>query len=247
VYSTCHQYVARHRGGRSASIESTAYKFYCIKVVHIPVSIRTTTFNRHIGVKWLLLILNTLILSTVLLLIILSVSGFYLFKVMRLLFRVYTSILFTALSLIKLRASVYYFLKTTILLVCGVIPVYFWNLEVRKKYNISVRNFIGKMSEPGERNEGGGPGKPSCISSNINMSFVSESSLIYFGLAEYSWMYHVLNTFICYTFVQYITYPFFDMCLNMCLIMCPMCPLALCVITTCLLVTISNCSSRYGE
>jgi hypothetical protein len=117
------------------------------------------------------------------------------------------------------------------------------NLEVRKKYYLAVRKIIGKMSEPGERSGGGGPGKPYYISSNINMSFASESSIIYFGLSEYSWMYHVLDTFICYTFVQYITYLSFDMCR----IMCPMCPLALCVSTTCLLVTISNCSSRYGE
>jgi hypothetical protein len=240
VYSTCHQYAARHRGGRSVSIESIAYTFYCIKILHIPVSIRTTPYNMHIGVKWLLLILNTLILSTFLSLIILSVSGFYFLKVMWLLFIVNTLILFTVLSLINLSASVFYFLKTPILLVCGVIPVYVWNMEVRKKYNISVRNLFGKMSEPGERNEGGGPGKPSCITtSNINKSFVSESSLIYFGLAEYSCVYPVLNTLICYTFVQY-SYPFFDMCLVMC-------PMALCVIITCLLVTISNCSSRYGE
>jgi hypothetical protein len=243
VYCTCHQYVARHRGGRSASSESTAYKVYCIKVLHISASVRTTIFNRHIGVNWLPLIPNTLKLSTGLSLIILNASGFYSFKVMRLILRVYTLIFFTAMSLIKLCASVFYSLRTTILLVCGVIPVYFLNLEVRKKYNLAVRKIIGKMSEPGERSGGGGPGKPYYISSNISMSFASESSIIYFGLSEYSWMNHVLDTFICYTLVQYITYVSSDMCR----IMCPMCPLALCVSTTCLLVTISNCSSRYGE
>jgi hypothetical protein len=135
---------------------------------------------------------------------------------------------------------VFYSLRTTILLVCGVIPVYFLNLEVRKKYNLAVRKIIGKMSEPGERNEGGGPGKPSCITSNINMSSVSKFILTYFCLAEYSRVYPVLNTLICYTFVQYSTDPFFDMCLVMCL-------MALCLVMSCLAVTISNCSSRYGE
>jgi hypothetical protein len=37
-----------------------------------------------------------------------------------------------------------------------------------------------KMSEPGVRNEGGGPGKPSCITSNINMSSVSKFIVTYF-------------------------------------------------------------------
>ena len=139
-----------------------------------------------------------------------------------------------------LSASVLYFLKTPILLLYGLIPVFVWCMEVRKKYNISVRKLFGKMSEPGERNEGGGPGKPSCITSNINMSSVSKFLVTYFCLAEYSCVYPILNTLICYTFVQYITDPFFDMCLVMCL-------MALCLVMSCLAVTISNCSSRYGE
>ncbi len=139
-----------------------------------------------------------------------------------------------------LSASVVYFLKTPILLIHRRIPVFILCMEVRKKYNISVRKLFGKMSEPGERNEGGGPGKLSCITSNSNMLFASKLKVSYLSLAEYSCVYPVLNPVICYTIVQYSTGPFFDLCLVMFLI-------ALCLVMSCLAVTFSNCSSRHGE
>jgi hypothetical protein len=145
-----------------------------------------------------------------------------------------------SLPLMILSASVVYFPKTPILLIYSRIPVFILCMEVRKKYNISVRKLFGKMSEPGERNEGGGPGKLSRITSNINMLFASKLKVPYLSLAEYSCVYPVLNLVICYTIVQYSNGPSFDLCLVIFLI-------ALWLVMTSLAVTISNCSSRYGE
>jgi hypothetical protein len=238
LYSMGCQYSARHRGGRSASTGRIVYTLYCINIIYIPDRIRSAVRNLHTIVKRLLIMFNVLALAIFPSRMILSVIVVYFSKTIALQCGYYAVSIATKKNYTPVSFPMRYE-SSKVQLNCRTL-VFSLCMEVAKKYNISVRKLFGKMSEPGERNDGGGPGKLPCITSNINVSVASKIIVTYTCLAVYISVCPDLNPIICHTIVHYSTGPSFDLCLVISFI-------ALCLVMSCLVVTISNCSSRHGE
>jgi hypothetical protein len=224
LYSMGCQYSTRHRGGRNASTGRIVYMLYCINCIYILGLLRTNVCKVHTVVKRLPNTRNVFAIAAYIFENLTLPNNYY--AVSRVPRKNYTPR--SMLMFSKFRDA-------PLLQFNSRISLYTLCMEVDKKYNLSVRKLFGKMSEPGERKDGGGSGKSNlkspCTISSINMPAASKTIVTYRCLTEDNIVCSISYLIMCYTSVLYIIDHIFALCLFM----------SFCA------VTFSNCSSRHGE